>query len=232
MCGRFTLGATATDLAAQFNLAHVPTWTPCYNIAPTQEVLVVRQPSPQASREAHLHRWGLVPSWAKDPAIGNRMINARADTILEKPAFRESFKHRRCLIPADGFYEWQAVSKGSKQPFYIHRRDGQVLALAGIWDHWTAEKVEVLSCAIVTIEAGPPVSFIHNRMPAILDIDAIDAWLDESAKTETLMELLRPLQGDMLLVDPVDKRVNKPETDDPECIQPIKAQSNKSKDLF
>ena len=106
MCGRFTLGATAATLAAQVDLANVPTWTPHYNIAPTQEVLVVRQPSPQANREARLHRWGLIPPWAKDPSIGNRMINARAETVATKPAFRRAFKERRCLLLADGLYEW------------------------------------------------------------------------------------------------------------------------------
>src|SRR5271169_6392267 len=112
MCGRFTLGATAADLAAQFTLATVPTWTPRYNIAPTQEVLIVRQPAPQASREARLHRWGLIPSWAKDPTIGNRLINARAETVASKAAFRHAFKERRCLVLADGFYEWHKEGAG------------------------------------------------------------------------------------------------------------------------
>ncbi|MCX5733129.1 MAG: SOS response-associated peptidase [candidate division NC10 bacterium] len=129
MCGRFTLGATATDLAAQCNLATVPPWTPRYNIAPTQEVLVVVQPSPQASQEAHLHRWGLVPSWAKDPSIGNRLINARAESVASKPAFRHAFHDRRCLVLADGFYEWHKEG-ARKQPYHIRLRDGRPFAFA------------------------------------------------------------------------------------------------------
>ncbi len=148
MCGHFTLGATATDLAAQFNLATVPPWTPRYNIAPTQEVLVVRQPAPQTSREAYLHRWGLVPPWANDPAIGTRLINARAETVATKPAFRHAFRDRRCLVLADGFYEWR--KEGSrKQPYHIRLREGRPFAFAGLWEHWEGEEAAIDSCTLL-----------------------------------------------------------------------------------
>jgi putative SOS response-associated peptidase YedK len=149
MCGRFTLGATATDLAAQFNLATVPPWTPRYNIAPTQEVLIVRQPAPQASGEARLHRWGLVPSWANDPTIGNRLINARAETVATKPAFRLAFKERRCLVLADGFYEWHKEGT-RKQPYHLRLRDGRPFAFAGLWEHWEGEETAIDSCTLIT----------------------------------------------------------------------------------
>jgi putative SOS response-associated peptidase YedK len=169
MCGRFALKTPSARVAELMHFDNTPAIAERYNIAPSQEVLAVREVA--GRREGCMMRWGLIPSWAKDPAIGNRMINARAESLDEKPSFRESFRHRRCLIPADGFYEWQAEGgKGrSKQPYFIHRADGQIMALAGIWDNWISpDGEEVLSCAIITIDAGPDVSAIHSRMPTTL----------------------------------------------------------------
>ena len=220
MCGRFTLGATAATLAAQFDLANVPTWTPRYNIAPTQEVLVVLQPSPQANREARLHRWGLIPPWAKDPSIGNRMINARAETVATKPAFRRAFKERRCLLLADGLYEWQRQER-RKQPFYIRLRDGRPFAFAGLWEHWEgSEGMAIQSCTILTTTSNEVVGRIHDRMPVILSPTDYDRWLDPSIQEPAVLQpLLRPYPADELMAYPVSTRVNNPANDSPECVE-------------
>jgi putative SOS response-associated peptidase YedK len=220
MCGRFTLGATAATLAAQFDLANVPTWTPRYNIAPTQEVLVVLQPSPQANREARLHRWGLIPPWAKDPSIGNRMINARAETVATKPAFRRAFKERRCLLLADGLYEWQRQER-RKQPFYIRLRDGRPFAFAGLWEHWEgSEGMAIQSCTILTTTSNEVVGRIHDRMPVILSPTDYDRWLDPSIQEPAVLQtLLRPYPADEMMAYPVSTRVNNPANDSPECVE-------------
>jgi putative SOS response-associated peptidase YedK len=220
MCGRFTLGATAATLAAQFDLANVPTWTPHYNIAPTQEVLVVLQPSPQANREARLHRWGLIPPWAKDPSIGNRMINARAETVATKPAFRRAFKERRCLLLADGLYEWQRQER-RKQPFYIRLRDGRPFAFAGLWEHWEgSEGMAIQSCTILTTTSNEVVGRIHDRMPVILNPTDYDRWLDPSIQEPAVLKpLLRPYSADEMMAYPVSTRVNNPANDSPECVE-------------
>jgi putative SOS response-associated peptidase YedK len=220
MCGRFTLGATAATLAAQFDLANVPTWTPRYNIAPTQEVLVVLQSSPQANREARLHRWGLIPPWAKDPSIGNRMINARAETVATKPAFRRAFKERRCLLLADGLYEWQRQER-RKQPFYIRLRDGRPFAFAGLWEHWEgSEGMAIQSCTILTTTSNEVVGRIHDRMPVILSPTDYDRWLDPSIQEPAVLQtLLRPYPADEMTAYPVSTRVNDPANDSPECVE-------------
>jgi putative SOS response-associated peptidase YedK len=142
VCGRFSLGASATILAAQFDLFEVPAWSPRYNIAPTQEVLVVVRDPAHPHRQARRHRWGLIPSWAKDPSIGNQLINAQAETAAAKPAFRVAFRKRRCLILADGFYEWKTEGR-HKQPFHIRLRDGRPFAFAGLWEHWEGGEAAV-----------------------------------------------------------------------------------------
>ena len=222
MCGRFTLGATAATLAAQFDLANVPTWTPRYNIAPTQEVLVVRQPSPQANREARLHRWGLIPPWAKDPSIGTRMINARAETVATKPAFRRAFKERRCLLLADGLYEWQRQER-RKQPFYIRLRDGRPFAFAGLWEHWEgSEGMAIQSCTILTTTSNEVVGRIHDRMPVILSPTDYDRWLDPSIQEPVVLQtLLRPYPADEMTAYPVSTLVNSPANDNPGCTEPL-----------
>jgi putative SOS response-associated peptidase YedK len=167
-------------------------------------------------------RWGLIPSWANDPEIGNRMINARAESLAGKPAFRDAFRRRRCLIPADGFYERQSGAGKRRQPFFIQRADWQVMTLAGIWEQWMApDGQSVLSCAIITIEANATVGAIHNRMSAILEPSDAQRWLDESSRPVDLLGLLRPPLADVLDAYPVDRQVNKPELDVPACIQRI-----------
>jgi len=222
MCGRFTLGATAATLAAQFDLANVPTWTPRYNIAPTQEVLVVLQSSPQANREARLHRWGLIPPWAKDPSIGNRMINARAETVATKPAFRRAFKERRCLLLADGLYEWQRQER-RKQPFYIRLRDGRPFAFAGLWEHWEgSEGMAIQSCTILTTTSNEVVGRIHDRMPVILSPTDYDRWLDPSIQEPAVLQtLLRPYPADEMTAYPVSTLVNSPANDNSGCTEPL-----------
>jgi putative SOS response-associated peptidase YedK len=222
MCGRFTLGATAATLAAQFDLANVPIWTPRYNIAPTQEVLVVLQHSPQANREARLHRWGLIPPWAKDSSIGNRMINARAETVATKPAFRRAFKERRCLLLADGLYEWQRQER-RKQPFYIRLRDGRPFALAGLWEHWEgSEGMAIQSCTILTTTSNEVVGRVHDRMPVILSPTDYDRWLDPSIQEPAVLQtLLRPYPADEMTAYPVSTLVNSPANDNPGCTEPL-----------
>ena len=222
MCGRFTLGATATDLAAQFNLATVPTWAPRYNIAPTQEVLVVRQSSPQASREACLHRWGLIPPWAKDPSIGTRLINARAETVASKPAFRHAFRERRCLVLADGFYEWHREGT-RKQPYHIRLRDGRPFAFAGLWEHWEGEEAAIDSCTLLTTTPNEVMRPLHDRMPVILSPADYNQWLDcRGQDTEHLHAMLRPYPSDDLIAYPVSTRVNNPAHDAAECLIPLR----------
>lgn len=167
MCGRFTLRVPAAELVEIFRLLRRPDVQPRYNIAPTQPVAVVRRID--RGRELSMLRWGLVPSWAKDPKIGARMINARAETVATKPAFRTALRRRRCLVPADGFYEWAKSAGGTKQPHYITRRDGRPFAFAGLWESWDGpDGSSIESCTIVTTEANDLVGRIHDRMPVIL----------------------------------------------------------------
>lgn len=222
MCGRFSLGATATDLAAYFGLSNIPPWQPRYNIAPTQEVLVLLQASPEDRREARLVRWGLVPSWAKDVSVGNRMINARAETVATKPAFHHAFKERRCLVLADGFYEWEKQN-GRKQPYHIRLQSGRPFAFAGLQEHWEGEAAAIESCAIITTTANIVVEHIHNRMPVIVPATEYAAWLDPSLHdVERLQSFLRPYTADEMVAHPVSTWVNNPVHDSPDCATPLR----------
>lgn len=223
MCGRFTLNlAELTDLKLPLGLDYVEItdWSARYNIAPSQPAPVATQNGQRVLREL---RWGLVPHWAKDPSIGSRMINARAESVADKPAFRDAFARRRCIVPATGYYEWQAVAGSRrKQPMWIHPPDGGVLLLAGIWDRWRAPDGAVLdSFAIVTMDASEAVREIHDRMPLALDGHGRDAWLGASAPdADTMRELLERSSDAPLTSHAVDPRMNKPEHDDPTCIEP------------
>jgi putative SOS response-associated peptidase YedK len=219
MCGRFTLHSRLNLLLQQFALQAGPDWAPRYNIAPTQSVPIVRIRPGTGQREMALLRWGLVPSWAKDISIGSRMINARAETVATKPSFRAAFKHRRCLVPADGYYEWQKTAAG-KQPYYIHFRDDTPFALAGLWESWRPDEGDALATfTIITTDASAATSHIHDRMPVILDPDDYPLWLDpEFEGRDTLQALLRPYAGDELQLDPVSTHVNSPRNDDPQCV--------------
>jgi len=222
MCGRFSLGASATKLAELFDLTEVPNWAPRYNIAPTQELLVVVKAPEYPDRQVRRHRWGLIPSWAKDRGIGNQLINAQAETVPTKPAFRAAFRKRRCLVPADGFYEW-AQQGGQKQPYYIRLRDGGPFAIAGLWEHWEGpEGRAVDSCTLLTIGANDLIGEFHHRMPVILDSRDYDLWLDPNVQdAERLQPLLCPYPADAMAAYPVSTRVNNPANDTPDCIAPV-----------
>ena len=220
MCGRFTLRTRPQAVAQAFDLLEPPAeFAARYNIAPSQPVAAVRFDATRGGRVLFWPRWGLVPSWADNPAIGNRMINARAEGIATKPAFRRAFKLRRCLIVADGFFEWHKEG-ASKQPFLIHRADNAPFAFAGLWECWGPDRLE--SCTIITTAANESLRSLHDRMPAILAPHDYARWLDPSAQDVTaLAELLRPAANDLLAAVPVSTTVNNPRNDVPECVQPL-----------
>jgi putative SOS response-associated peptidase YedK len=196
---------------------------PRYNVSPGQLVAAVRN-SPQATgRQLCLLRWGLIPGWAKDPAIGYKLINARSETVAEKPSFRHAFGHRRCLIPADGYYEWRRSGGGTaKQPYYIRRRDEQLFAFAGLWESWRDEQGKSLeTCTVITTEANELTSEIHPRMPAILAPQHYAIWLSDSDTTADLQACLQPFPSESLMMYPVRTLVNSPRNDTPDCIQPL-----------
>lgn len=219
MCGRFVLFADDTAIQQMFNVDLLTSVAPRYNIAPTQPVAVITNENP---RQLDHFRWGLVPSWAKDINIGSKMINARAETLPEKPAFRAAFKRRRCLIPASGFYEWQQRETG-KAPMFIHLKDQPLFAFAGLWEIWQApDGGELRSFTIVTTEANEFMETIHNRMPVILHPDEYAAWLrPEDVPAAELMPLLQPYDSSAMTAYEVSKAVNRPTVDSPELIQPL-----------
>lgn len=224
MCGRYSQSQSAEIIAKAFQVDSVPALKPRYNIAPTQSVPTVLQTSASTNRQFKMLHWGLIPSWAKDPKMGARLINARAETVNEKPAFRSAFRQRRCLVLADGFYEWQQQEdKKQKQPFYFRLSDGQPFAFAGLWEHWKgADGEEIESCTLLTTEPNELMQPIHNRMPVILDPKDYDLWLDsEVKKPELLQPLLRSYQTEEMTAYPVSKTVNKPSNDTAECINSI-----------
>ncbi len=223
MCGRFTLRTPLKDVAAAFGVDPATVqrelWPARYNIAPTQDVAAVRQSSAGERELARLH-WGLIPPWADDPSIGNRMINARGETIATRPAYREAFRHRRCLVIADGFFEWKRGAK-PKQPFYIRRPDERPLAFAGLWERWQKGELAIESCTIVTTAANALVEPLHDRMPVILDPRDYARWLDPGAsEPDRLRSLLVPCPAEALTMYPVGRLVNSPRDDTPACIAP------------
>jgi putative SOS response-associated peptidase YedK len=226
MCGRFTLRVPVKEMALVFDFetrSLFPAEVPRYNIAPTQPIAAVRVRPGHDQRELVALRWGLIPSWADDPAIGNRMINARAESVATKPSFRAAFKSRRCLIPADGYYEWQKV-EGRKRPYIITRKDGKPFAFAGLWEHWESKgDAEVIeSATILTTEANDLTRSIHDRMPVILNPGDYTRWLDpESGDPQALQTLLVPYQGKGLTAYPVSTAVNNPKNENPKCVEPL-----------
>lgn len=213
MCGRFSITTPPEALRALFNYVEQPNFPPRYNIAPTQPVPIVTLMN--GKRHFKLVRWGLVPSWAKE-LPKTVLNNARAETINEKPSFRGGIRHRRCLIPTDGFYEWQAKDSGPKQPYLIRRRDQQPFAMAGIWEDWlTADGSELDSCAIITTAANDTMAPVHARMPVILDPSDWDEWLDTAeTRAKDAMKLLKPASNELLETIPISTRVNKVSEDD------------------
>lgn len=222
MCGRFTLRTPADILAEMFTIDERPNLAARFNIAPGQDILAVRQSGGDGARGYANLRWGLTPPWAKDGADSRRMINARAETLADKPSFREAFRHRRCLIPADGYYEWQKAPDGTTQPFHIRRDDGAPFAMAGLWESRQMPDGETLeSCVLITTAANRALEPIHHRMPAILPVDAYDAWLDEqSGIGHDLSALLRPYPHDDLAAHAVGPHVNNARHDDAACLEP------------
>ncbi|NJM05556.1 SOS response-associated peptidase [Candidatus Gracilibacteria bacterium] len=216
MCGRYTLKTSGDELARQFELADVPQLTPRYNIAPTQEVPVVRLRDEQ--HRLDMMRWGLIPSWAKDRSVGARMINARAETLAEKPSFRTAFRQRRCLVPADGFYEWLTQGK-SKQPYHIHLADSPVFGLAGLWEFWRSPQGEpVLSCTIITTAANELMQPLHDRMPVIIPAAHYTAWLDPQQPLEVLSDLLQPYSAEQMRAYAVSPFVSNANNEGEACI--------------
>ncbi len=220
MCGRFTLRTPAHALAEAFGVPERPNLAPRYNIAPTQAVAAVRRAD--GGRELVMLRWGLIPAWAKDAVIGNRMINARAETVADKPAFRAAFRHRRCLIAADGFYEWRKTGGGAKQPYHIRLESGAPFAIAGLWERWRPPDGEAVeSCTLITTAANALLAPIHDRMPVIVGPEDYDAWLDpEPPSAGALTALLRPYPADRMSAFAVSRVVNDPRNDTEACIAP------------
>jgi putative SOS response-associated peptidase YedK len=220
MCGRFTLFLDAETLREEFGLTEVPPdLSPRYNIAPSMQLAVVTSAE---SRKVEWMRWGLVPSWAKDPAIGNKMINARSETLMEKPSFRNAFQRRRCLILADGFYEWKrGEGKNPSAPYYFHLVDQKPFAFAGLWEFWRSPEGEDLrTCTIITCAANSLVASVHDRMPVIFTRDTADQWL-AAAPVEKLHPLLAPLDSTRMSAYPVSRAVNAPGYDSSELIRPL-----------
>jgi putative SOS response-associated peptidase YedK len=218
MCGRFALIAPGAVLAEQFGLPEEPPIAPRYNIAPTQPVAAVREAAGGGRELTHFH-WGLIPFWAKDPSMSARMINARSETVAEKPAFRAAFRYRRCLVPADGFFEWQKRN-GRKQPIYIHGADGRPLAIAGIWERWLApDGSEIESCSLLTTRPNALVAPIHDRMPVLIEPEDYATWLDTGLqRSDALQHLLRPYDADKLAAYPVGMQVNNARYDEADCV--------------
>jgi putative SOS response-associated peptidase YedK len=223
MCGRFALTHSTQELADLFAIEEVlAPLTPRYNVAPTQPVAAVIE---RERRTLEWLQWGLVPSWAPGPEGAARMINARAETLATRSAFREALRRRRCLVPASGFYEWHGEAK-RRQPIYFSAADGRPLGLAGLWETWVPEQGEPLrTCTIVTVPANPTVARYHERMPAVLAADDIAAWLSADPKpTASLLALLRPWGGTELEARAVSPRVNRASYDAADCIQSLPAE--------
>ena len=219
MCGRYRLSRRKQILEEHFDVVSgEEDWSPRYNIAPTQLVPVIRQHPKEPRRDLSLVRWGLIPSWAKDASGGARMINARSEPAATLPAFREGLQRRRCLVPADAFYEWQR-STPAKQPYCFEVRDGELFAFAGLWDRWKDSAGQCIrSCSILTTTPNALTSAVHDRMPVILNRDDYDLWLDPGMQdTAVVSDLLRPLDARHMRCYPVSNRVNQVQNDDEEC---------------
>jgi putative SOS response-associated peptidase YedK len=223
MCGRYRLSRRKQMIEEYFGtVSGEDDWTPRYNIAPTQPVPIVRQNPKEPRRELSLVRWGLIPSWAKDMSGAAMMINARSETAATKPAFRDPLTNRRCLVPADGFYEWQRRGK-AKQPFCFEVNDGELFAFAGLWNRWKDPSGQWLkSCSILTTTPNAVTSAVHDRMPVILDPDCYDLWLDPGMHDmRAVFDMLKPLDARQMRCYPVSSRINHVVNDDEECSAPV-----------
>jgi putative SOS response-associated peptidase YedK len=222
MCSRFTLRSAGETVAEAFRLADVADLVPRFNITPGQPVAVVRQQPGAKGRELAFLRWGLIPAWAGDPSIGDRLANARSETAATKPSFRHAFRSRRCLVVADGFYEWQR-SNGRKQPYFVGLKDDRPFGLAGLWERWEKGGEPVESCTILTTDANELMQPVHERMPVIIPPDQYGLWLDPRCQdTAKLAALLRPYASQDMLAYRVSTLVNNPKNDVPQCVQALR----------
>jgi putative SOS response-associated peptidase YedK len=219
MCGRFSLTATPEQITEAFQLERLPNYETRYNIPPCQKILAVVRLDDGRHKAVNLF-WGLIPPWAKDPGIGHRLINARAETVAEKPSFRTAFQRKRCLIPANGFYEWAKTDQG-KQAHHIHRIDDGLFAFAGLWEHWEKDAETLYSCSIITTAANALIQPIHERMPVIIGKQHYDDWLDKQQPPDRLQALLAHDAYQKMAVTPVSDWVNNPVHDDKRCIAAV-----------
>jgi len=234
MCGRYRLSRRKQFVEDYFDVSSdIEDWNPRYNIAPTQHVPVIRQHPKEPRRDLSLLRWGLIPSWAKDSSAAASMINARSERATVLPAFRESLRLRRCLIPADGFYEWERTAAG-KQPYCFDVNDGELFAFAGLWDRWRAPDGQwIRSFSILTTTPNAVTSPIHDRMPVVLAREDYDLWLDPGmTDVQIISELLKPCDASRMRCHPVSNRVNQVQNDDAECAGPIRMESPPQGRLF
>jgi putative SOS response-associated peptidase YedK len=222
MCGRFTLRTRLNELLQFYSVESQLQWEPRFNIAPSQSVAAIRNDPNGDKRELATLRWGLIPSWADDIHIGNQLINARAETIATKPSFKQALKSRRCLVPADGFYEWKKSGK-NKQPYFIRMADERPFVFAGLWECWSKSQPAIESCTIITTTPNALVADIHDRMPVILTEAAAVRWLDRNTEDpNSLTSLLVPYPAGEMSAYPVSTLVNSPQHDSADCVQPIK----------
>lgn len=233
MCGRYRLSRRKQILAEHFDAPFDDDWEPRYNIAPTQPVPVVRQHPTEPTRHLAQMRWGLIPSWSKDASGAGRMINARSETVARLPAFRDAFKSRRCLIPADGFYEWKRAGN-PRQPYCFEVNDGQLFAFAGLWEGWKYPSgTWIKTCTILTTTPNSVTAALHDRMPVILDPDHYDLWLDPGMNNfEDLGDLLKPFDAGAMRCYPVSSRINQVLNDDAECAKPLELELSRQRQLF
>jgi putative SOS response-associated peptidase YedK len=223
VCGRYRLSRRKQIVEEYFDSpSSEEDWNPRYNIAPTQPIPVIRQNPKEPIRELSLMKWGLIPSWAKGASVAASMINARSETAATKPAFRDPLKFRRCLIPADGFYEWKRDGK-TKQPFCFEVNEGQLFAFAGLWDRWkNPDGTWIKTCSILTTTPNAVTSAVHDRMPVILDPDGYDLWLDPGMQNVAVVsELLEPSDSRLMRCYPISTRINHVANDDEECSRPV-----------
>lgn len=221
MCGRFTVTQPIAKFAKLLGIKKTFSQNPRFNIAPSQPVACIRLTSEQSHPEMVWLKWGLVPSWAKDPSIGHKLINARGETVAEKPSFRKAFKHQRLLVLADGFFEWKREGK-EKQPYYIRFKDHRLFAFAGLWERWDKQAEPLESCSLITTTPNDLMTPIHDRMPVILDQNAYTTWLNPSVTEPALLKpFLSPCPADEMEAYPVSRIVNNPRHDQPTCVDPL-----------
>ena len=222
MCGRFTLRSSGESVAEAFGLPEVPDLLPRFNIAPGQPVAVVRQMPQAQDRQLAYLRWGLIPAWVDDPSIGDRLANARSETAATKPSFRRAFRSRRCLVVADGFYEWKTTT-GRKQPYFVGLKNDRPFGLAGLWERWEKGDDPVESCTVLTTGANELMRPIHERMPVVIPPEQYGLWLDPRCQdTEKLAKLLRPYPAKDMLAYRVSALVNNARNDVPQCVEAIR----------